>query len=441
MPSVARTIFLLAATVACIAQTHKPRKPAAADTPANSPEHAEGSPWPLEHLAVEGNLNYTTEQLLAVVGLKVGQTVDKTALEAARQRLLDTGVFDRAGYRYAAAKDGQGYDVTLEVAEMAQMYPLRFEDLPASDAQLRDWLKQKDPLFAPKIPATKIELDRYVKWVSEFLAQQNYHETLVGKVVSEDTPELTILIRPAKQRASIARVKFTNTGDLPSGLLQTAISGVAIGIGYTEPRLRLLLDASVRPLYEARGMIRVAFPKVETAPATDVDGIEVTVQVEQGAVYKLGRVSFTGSDELTPKELTKLTNLKPDKTVNFDEVRAGQDKIAQSLRRDGYMLAKSEVHRTVNDSTKTVDLKFEIIPGPQFIFHELTIVGLDIETEPVVRKLWGLRNGRPFNVDYPNHFLERVKDMGIFENLTKTNSESKVNPKDNTVDVTLYFNK
>ena len=280
-----------------------------------------------------------------------------------------------------------------------------------------------------------------MKWVSEFLAQQNYHETLVGKVVSEETPELTILIRPAKQRASVARVKFTNTGDLPSGLLQTAISGVAVGTGYTEPQFRQLLDASVRPLYEARGMIRVAFPKVETTPAKDVDGIEVTVQVEQGPVYKLGRVSFTGSDELTPKELTKLTNLKPDKTVNFDDVRAGQDKIAQSLRRDGYMLAKSEVHRTVNDSAKSVDLKFEIIPGPQFIFHELTIVGLDIETEPVVRKLWGLRNGRPFNVDYPNHFLERVKDMGIFENLTKTSSESKVNPKDNTVDVTLYFNK
>jgi len=376
-----------------------------------------------------------------VAGLKVGTTVDKDGFEAARQRLLDTGVFDSAGYRYSSAQDGKGYDVTMEVVEMAQMYPIRFEDLPATDAQLRDWLKQKDPLFAPKIPATKIELDRYVKWIAEFLTQQNYHETLAGKVISEDSPGLTILFRPAKERAAIARVKFTNTGDLPSGLLQTAISGVAIGVGYTEPRMRLLLDASVRPLYEARGMIRVTFPKVETTPAKDVDGIEVTVDVEQGPVYKLGRVIFSGSDDLTPKELTKLTSLKPDKTVNFDEVRAGQDRIAQSLRRDGYMLAKSEVHRTINDAAKSVDLKFEIVPGPQYIFHQLTIVGLDIETEPVVRKLWGLNPGRPFNVDYPNHFLERVKDMGIFENLTKTNSESKVNPKDNTVDVTLYFNK
>src|SRR5580693_3316901 len=437
MKSVARTILLLAVAVAAIAQTHKPRKPAPTDTPA----HEEGAPWPLEHLSVEGNQNYTAAQVLAVAALKVGDTVDKNKLEDARQRLLHTGVFDRAGYRYVSAQDNKGYDVTFEVAEMAQMYPIRFEDLPATDDQLRDLLKQKDPLFAPKIPATKIEIDRYVKWIAEFLAQQDYHETLVGKVTAEDSPELTILFRPAKQRASIARVKFTNTGDLPSGLLQTAMYGVAVGIGYTEPQVRLLLDASVRPLYEARGMIRVSFPKIEAEPAKDVEGVEVTVDVEQGPVYKLGRVSFTGSDDLTPRELTKMANLKPDKTANFDDVKAAQEKISQALRRTGFMVAKTDVHRKVNEAAKSVDVQFEMIPGPRFTFHELSIVGLDIESEPVVRKLWGLGLGKPFNVDYPNHFLERVKEMGIFENLKDTRSESKVNPNDNSVDVTLFFNK
>ena len=201
MNSVARTLLLLAIASAGIAQTHKPRKPAPA---ADTPVHEEGSPWPLEHLAVEGNQNFTTEQILAVVRFKVGETVDKNEFEAARQRLLDTGVFDRAGYRYASAQDGKGYDVTIEIAEMAQMYPFRFEDLPATDDQLRGWLKQKDPLFAPKLPATKPELDRYVKWIAEYLAEQNYHETLSGKVVSDNPPDLTILFRPAKLRASVA---------------------------------------------------------------------------------------------------------------------------------------------------------------------------------------------------------------------------------------------
>jgi outer membrane protein assembly factor BamA len=201
------------------------------------------------------------------------------------------------------------------------------------------------------------------------------------------------------------------------------------------------LDASIRPLYEARGMLRVTFPKIDTAPAKDVDGVEVTVEVEQGPVYKLGRVSFTGSDDLTPRELTKMANLKPDKTANFDDVKAAQEKISQALRRTGYMVAKTDVHRKLNETAKTVDVQFEMIPGPRFTFHELTIVGLDIESEPVVRKLWGLGGGKPFNVDYPNHFLERVKEMGIFDNLKDTRAESKVNPKDNSVDVTLFFNK
>jgi outer membrane protein insertion porin family len=437
MKSVACTILLIGALGAGLAQTHKPVKPT---SPAAS-QHAEGAPWPLEHLGVEGNRNFTVQQVLAVAGLRVGQTVDKAQLEAARQKLLDTGVFDRAGYRYASAQDGQGYDVTLEVVEMPQMYPIRFEDLPATDDQLRAWLKQKDPLFALRIPATKVELDRYVNWIGEFLAGKDYHETITGKVISDNSPDLVILFRPAKQRASIARVKFTNTGDLPSGLLQTAMYGVAVGIGYTEPQVRLLLDASVRPLYEARGMIRVSFPKVEAEPAKDVEGVEVTVDVNPGPVYTLGRVSFTGSDDLTPRELTKMANLKPDKTANFDDIRAAQEKISQALRRTGYMVAKTEIHRKVNDKAKSVDVQFEMIPGPRFTFHDLTIIGLDIESEPVVRKLWGLGPGKPFNVDYPNHFLERIKEMGIFENLKDTRSESKVDPKDNSVDVTLYFNK
>jgi len=433
----AAPLFLLCLAPYLAAQTHKPRKPAPAPA---TPEHAEGAPWPIETLAVSGNQNFTNEQVLAAAGLKAGQVAGKDDFEAARQKLLDTGVFDRAGYRFAPAQDNKGYDATIEVVEMPQMYPLHFEDLPATDAQLRGWLKQKDPLFAPKIPATKPALDRYVRWVTEFLAQQNYHETIIAKVTSENTPDLTILIRPAKPRAAIARVKFTNTGTIPPGLLQTAMYGVAVGTGYTEPQIRMLLDASARPIYEAHGMIRVAFTKIETAPAKDVDGVEVTVQVEPGPVYKLGRVTFSGSD-MTAKELTKLANLKPDQTANFDDVKTAQEKIGQHLRRLGYLQARSEVKRTLHDQALLVDIAFRIDPGPRFTFHQLTLVGLDIESEPEVRKLWGLMPGKPFNIDYPDHFLERIKEMGLFDNLKSTRAESNVNQKDNSVDVTLYFNK
>jgi len=418
------------------AQTRRASKPAPPPAAAAPTDPAN---WPLETLTVEGNHNYTAQQVLAVAQLRVGQVAGKPEFEAARDRLTATGAFDRVGYRYTPAKDGKGYDATMEIVEMAQMYPMRFQDLPATDAQLRDWLAKKDPLFATKIPATKPELERYAKWIDEFLATQNVHEPVTGKVIADAPGDLVILFRPVKSRPSVARVKFENTGDLPSGLLQTKIFDVAVGLEYDEQRMRLMLENTIRPLYEARGMIHVTFPKIAQEPAKDVEGIVVTVTVEQGPVYKLGKVSFVGSDS-SQSELSKLANLKTDKPANFDEVKAGQEAILHSLHRSGFLNAKVDPRRDVNDAKHIVDLTYVIDQGPLFTLGRLDIVGLDLETEPVIRKMWGLQPGRAYNVDYPDYFLGRVKEQGIFDNLKTTRSETKINP-DNTVDVKLFFNK
>jgi len=423
-------ILLLVAANLAAPQTRRPRKPA---PPAPTAAKSDQTSWPLETLKVEGNHNYTSAQILAVAGLRIGQTVGDPEFEAARQRLDATGVFDRVGFRFTPAKDGKGIDGKFEIFEMGQMFPIRFEDLPVADAQVREFLKQKDPLFAPKIPATKRELDRYAQWITEFVTQP-----VIAKLTNEGSPDLMILFRPAKPKPSVARVIFKDTGDLPSGLLQTAMYGVAIGVVYGEPQFRLLLDTTIRPLYDAKGMIRVSFPKIETELAKDVTGIVVTVQVEPGPVYNLGKVAIQGVD---PDSLPKLAKLTSGKPVNFDEVKAAQERIADTMHRTGYIQATSEVKRDVHDAEKTVDVTIAVTPGPQFAMGKLDIVNLDIETEPVIRKLWGLQPGKPFNTDYPQHFLDRVKEQGIFDNLKATRAETKVNQKENTVDVTLYFNK
>jgi outer membrane protein insertion porin family len=391
-------------------------------------------------LKVEGIHNYTADQILAVAGIHAGDTAGKTEFEAARQRLLATGVFATAGYHFAPAKDNKGYDASFEVSEIEQMYPARFQNLPATDAELRDWLKQKDPLFAPKIPATKPELDRYAQWIAEFLAKRDYHEPVAGRVIAENPSELVIVFLPAKGLPVVARAIFANTGAVAAGVAQTAMYGVAIGIPYAEPQYRLLLDTTIRPLYEARGMIRVSFPKIEVEPAKDVDGLVVTTQVEPGPVYKLGKVNFRGAAS-SSDELDQLAKLKTEQPVNFDEVKAGQQRVEQSLRRGGYLHVKSEVKRDLHDADHTVDLTFQITPGPQFTQGKVDIVGLDLVSEPVIRKMWGLQPGKPFNIEYPDHFLARVKEDGIFDNLKTTRAETKVNSEEHTVDVTLYFNK
>jgi hypothetical protein len=53
--------------------------------------------------------------------------------------------------------------------------------------------------------------------------------------------------------------------------------------------------------------------------------------------------------------------------------------------------------------------------------------------------MWGLQPGKPFNPDYPERFMTRVREDGVFENLGVTKTQQKINEAAGTVDVTLVF--
>jgi outer membrane translocation and assembly module TamA len=97
------------------------------------------------------------------------------------------------------------------------------------------------------------------------------------------------------------------------------------------------------------------------------------------------------------------------------------------------------VERAIHDKDQTVDLTIQIDEGPQFSFGKLAIEGLDLNGEAAIKKLWGLQAGKPFDADYPDYFLNRVREEGIFDNLRKTKAVTKIDEQNHLVDVTLQF--
>jgi outer membrane protein assembly factor BamA len=233
-------------------------------------------------------------------------------------------------------------------------------------------------------------------------------------------------------------VKFHGNQVLPEDALRLAVSKVAIGSPYNEARMREILDFSVRPPYEARGRIRVAFPKIQAERAKDVSGLVVSGDVAEGESYNLGEVSISGSS--APEEaLRKAAAFKSGEIANFDEVRAAIDRIHQLLRANGYMGVTSKVDRKIDEEKKVVDLALRIEDGPQYTFKKLEVKGLDLHGEAAIHKLWALKEGQPFNAGYPDFFLNRVREDGIFDNLGKTKRDIKVDEANRTVDVVLTF--
>lgn len=394
--------------------------------------------FPLGQLTVEGNQIYDQKKILAVAGLHLGQQVSEAQFEAARQKLMATGAFEQVAYHFGPDASNQNIVGTFTVSEVELLYPFRFEDLPLKDEELRAALRQREPLFETRMPGTKEAMTRVARELSEVTAAKGMKDSVEATVQADGPGQLVVLFRPRTPAVRVGEVKFEGNEILPAAQLNNAFGMVAIGTAYSEKNIRALLDSGIVPLYEARGRLRVAFPKIEAKKMATVEGVSVTVQVVEGPSYNFGAIQAQGTP-LTSKELLTAAALKSGDPANFDAVRAAVSSIQKRFSDAGFVRSETTFDRKVDDKEHKVDVLFKTASGPRYTMGKFAIQGLDVTVEPAIRKLWSMTEGKPFNAGYPQFFLDKVKEDGYLENLGRTTFEQKVHEDSKTVDITLYF--
>jgi outer membrane protein assembly factor BamA len=431
-------LILLATAALGVAQTPPAKKKAAAKTAAK--KEAAPNQWPVESLAVQGNRRYTSAQVLAIAGIKVGQLAGKAEFEAAHDRLVASGAFETVGYKFAPGADKTGYAASFQVTEVEPAYPVRFEELGVPDGDVQALLLTKDPLFATaKLPATKPLMDRYTAWIQEYLATKGITEPIVGKVIQVKGEEYAIVFRPARNLPAVAQVTFSGNKVITQGVLREAVHGTAVGSPYTEAGFRELLNQAIRPVYEQRGRVRVSFPEIRAEPVSDVIGVHVFVKVDEGESYSLGKLEIAEPSPVDARTLLRAADIKTGVVANFDRVNEGLDRIRKAVRHAGYLDSKVTTERRIDDAKKSVDVVVKIEPGALYTMGKLTIVGLDLNGEAEILRIWALKQGATLNPDYPDLFLKRIKEEGLFDGLGETKAETKVDAVRHSADVTLTF--
>ena len=176
-----------------------------------------------------------------------------------------------------------------------------------------------------------------------------------------------------------------------------------------------------------------------TEPSKTVKGVIVHLTVEEGSVYKLSKVSLAGVTREETDSLAKVAGFKIGEIANFEEINAGVERMKKSLMHDGYIHAEGEVVRRMDEAAKAVGLLVKLTKGPQYHYGKLTISGLDLNGEAQIEKLWSGKPGKAYNAEYPEYFLARIKEQGLFDDLGDSKAVKKVDDENHVVDITLDF--
>jgi outer membrane protein insertion porin family len=161
----------------------------------------------------------------------------------------------------------------------------------------------------------------------------------------------------------------------------------------------------IRNFYMDRGYANFNLASTQVAITPEKEDIFITVNIEEGQVYKVSEIKLAGTFVVPKRELEQLLLIHPGDIFNRKRITTSQELMQNRMGRDGYAFAKVEPVPTADNTNHTVSLTFFIDPGNRVYVRNITFSGTNrINDEVLRRELRQLEGGWLSNTS-----LERSK--------------------------------
>jgi outer membrane protein assembly factor BamA len=421
---------------------------------AASPTRAQTQPAavgtaPLHAVRSEGVKSIPEAQVIALSGLQAGMQVGREDLQAAADKLVQSGLFAHVQYTFQTRVDG--LVVTFHLEE-AQRIPAYFDNIPwFTDGELNDAIRKKLSFYDGTLPGAGGVVDDASTAVSEFLGTHGLQAVVEHQAIANPNGDGNVQQFHIEGGAlKISHLEFSDPALNTSPPVQQSLSELE-GKPYSRMAIDLFLTEQVRPVYWKQGYLRVKLgpPEIRLTGNPNQklpEQIPVFVPVTPGAVYHWKGVEWSGNAVLSSITLTGDLGLKPGDIADGVAVEAGLERIREEYAHVGYLDAKEDPTPAYDDGSHMLSYKVQISEGKPYRFSVLKITGLSPTAEKRLRDAWPFpQGGELFDKAIFEEFLSKLESQPheIFGNLPvhydKVGHWLNRDENENKVDVLLDF--
>ncbi|HEY6947068.1 MAG TPA: POTRA domain-containing protein [Candidatus Acidoferrum sp.] len=417
--------------------------PAACPIPAQTPDAATAA---LREVRVVGQKHLSEAQIAALTGLAVGSQVGRADLQAAADKLIQTGLFSKVSYNFETRT---GVVVTYHVEESPRI-PAYFDNIPwFADSELADAIRAKLPFFDGTLPEAGGTVEQAADAIKELIASHGMQVTLEHEVAGNPSGEGTIqLFKVQGPALQIEKLEFSDASLLASKVVQQHLTEI-VGKPYSRLAIDLFLTEAIRPVYLSKGCLHAKLgpPEIRLTgkPGPKLpEQIPVFVPIDPGPVYHWKEVHWTGNVTVSEFTLNGDVGLKAGDVADGMKIEAGWDRVREELGHHGYLDAKVDPVPAFDESAQTVSYSVKIHEGLQYRFGKMVLTGLSPAAEKKLHEAWPIPQGDIFDKTKYEEVLTKLQRHReqIFGELPlhyETPGHWLQTNSDGTVDVLLDF--
>ena len=191
----------------------------------------------------------------------------------------------------------------------------------------------------------------------------------------------------------------------------------------------------ITSFYYDRGYINVKLGKPEIEMSADKQFLYITIPIEEGERYKIGKVDFHG-DLLLPKdEYFKRMSVHSGEMFNRSKLGNDIQRLNDIYKDEGYAYVNILPQTAIDAQARTVDVIFEIQKGSQVYFGRINIRGNTKTRDKVIRRECRIYEGELYNQTRLDRSKRLVQALGFFEKVELSTKTSDTDP--NRMDVNI----
>ncbi|MEY3337514.1 MAG: hypothetical protein RL245_506 [Pseudomonadota bacterium] len=186
----------------------------------------------------------------------------------------------------------------------------------------------------------------------------------------------------------------------------------------------------LRSFYMDRGYANFEIESTQVAIAPEKDDIFITVNVNEGEVFKVSNVKLAGTFVVPESELKNFLFVKAGDTYSKKAITATQEIIQNRLGLEGYAFAKVDPVPTPEEGKKEVGLTFFIDPGNRVYVRHIVFNGVTKINDDVLRREMRQLEGASLSNVLVERSKQRIQRLPFIEKV-----ESETTPVPGTADL------
>jgi outer membrane protein insertion porin family len=370
---------------------------------------------------ISGNRRIEADAVKAVIGTKVGEKLSQKLLAEDVRRIYALGFFHDIRVDLDRAAGG-GAIVTFAVLEnpvIRQVSISGNEEISSDDIKEKLTITVGSTVDYPLLLENKARIEAQYQAKGYYQAQVTYTlepqgEGSVG--VNFDVTEgkkLKLRAVDFRGNEALSDSELTRAMQTKPWALTSWVTQMWDNSGlYAEPLFYQDLD-KIQRLYMDKGYIRVQIgePQVEVTE----DGIQVAVDITEGAQYKVGTIDVLGDETMDRDLLLGLIEQKPGDVFSRSKLTGDVDRLRGFYGDRGFYDASVNPITQVDPEKLTVACNFEVKKGELYFVDGIDLHGNTRTADTVVRRELSIAEGDMYSAAAVAISKQRVQRLGYFE--------------------------